>query len=82
MGGRFTNRHSPALRLGSRLYLRIWLAVLVAFGVLLVLVGSIWRASYEPQLREVLIRNDAGQVVGTGQTRPPGRACAMTSSSS
>ena len=71
MGGRFTNRHSPALRLGSRLYLRIWLAVLVAFGVLLVLVGYIWRASYEPQLREVLIRNDAGQVVGTGQTRPP-----------
>jgi signal transduction histidine kinase len=53
------------------LYLRIWLAVVVAVAVLSIAFGWLWRASNEqvPE-REVIIRNAAGEVIGQDKTRP------------
>ncbi len=53
------------------LYLRIWLAVVVAVAVLTVAFGWLWRVSSEqvPE-REVIIRNEAGDVLGQDKTRP------------
>ena len=53
----------------KKLYVRIWLAVVLAVAVLTLLVGWAWRLTAEPPLREVVIRNEAGQVVGHGQSR-------------
>jgi len=51
----------------KKLYVRIWLAVVLAVAVLTLLVGWAWRLTAEPPLREVVIRNESGQVIGTGQ---------------
>jgi two-component system, OmpR family, sensor kinase len=53
------------------LYLRIWLAVVVAVAVLTFAFGWLWRASNEavPE-REIIIRNQAGEVIGQDRTRP------------
>src|SRR5687768_7048816 len=53
------------------LYLRIWLAVVVAVAVLTIAFGWLWRLSTEqvPE-REVIIRNQAGEVIGQDKTRP------------
>ena len=51
----------------KKLYVRIWLAVVLAVAVLTLLVGWAWRLTAEPPLREVVIRNEAGQVIGMGQ---------------
>jgi len=51
----------------KKLYVRIWLAVVLAVAVLTLLVGWAWRLAAEPPLREVVIRNEAGQVIGMGQ---------------
>ena len=51
----------------KKLYVRIWLAVVLAVAVLTFLVGWAWRLTAEPPLREVVIRNEAGQVIGMGQ---------------
>ncbi|ROZ62941.1 HAMP domain-containing sensor histidine kinase [Ramlibacter sp. WS9] len=53
------------------LYLRIWLAVVVAVAVLTFAFGWLWRVSNEqvPE-REVIIRNEAGDVLGQDKTRP------------
>jgi len=64
-------RFSFAVRLGSRLYLRIWMAVVLAFAVLIFLVGLVWHTQKEPPLREVLIRNQMGEVVGIGEAHAP-----------
>ena len=59
----------------KKLYVRIWLAVLLAVAVLTFLVGWAWRLAAEPPLREVIIRNEAGQIIGNGHSsrrRPPG----------
>ena len=53
----------------NRLYVRIWLAVVLAVAVLSLLVGWAWRQTTEPPLREVVLRNDAGEVIGIGQAR-------------
>ena len=53
----------------NRLYLRIWLAVVLAVAVLTFLVGWAWRMAADPPLREVVARNEAGQVIGHGQAR-------------
>lgn len=63
----------------KKLYVRIWLAVVLAVAVLTFLVGWAWRLTAEPPLREVVIRNEAGQIIGSGHARlmrPPdaGRA--------
>ena len=60
-------------RFTSHLYIRIWLAVVATVVVLTFLVGAAWRLStVGPQLpiREVLVHNTAGEVIGTAQTRP------------
>ncbi|HOE43722.1 MAG TPA: HAMP domain-containing sensor histidine kinase [Rhodoferax sp.] len=59
----------------NKLYLRIWLAVVLAVAVLTLLVGWIWRLAAEPPLREVVVRSDTGQIIGRGrQHLPPGEA--------
>jgi signal transduction histidine kinase len=63
MWGRFT----------SHLYVRIWLAVVATVLVLTFLVGAAWRLSADPPqlpIREVLVHNDRGEVIGTAQTKP------------
>ncbi len=61
----------------KRLYVRIWLAVVLAVAVLTLLVGWAWRLNAEPPLREVVVRNEAGKVIGQGRARfarPPASA--------
>ena len=53
----------------KHLYVRIWLAVLLAVAVLTLLVGWIWHLSTEPPLRDVVIRDISGQVIGQGRPR-------------
>ena len=55
------------------LYVRIWLAVVLAVAVLTLLTGWIMRVTAEPPLREVMVRNVAGELVGQGKARlrPP-----------
>ncbi|MEI8030859.1 MAG: ATP-binding protein [Comamonadaceae bacterium] len=59
----------------KKLYSRIWLAVVLAVAVLTFLVGWAWRLAVEPPLRDVIVRNEAGQIIGSGHSRrrrPPG----------
>lgn len=53
----------------QKLYVRIWLAVVLAVAVLTLLVGWAWRLAAESPLREVVLRNEAGQIIGSGQAR-------------
>ena len=53
----------------NKLYVRIWLAVVLAVAVLTLLVGWVWRLAAEPPLRDVVVRNDAGQIIGRGRPR-------------
>ncbi|HOF51118.1 MAG TPA: ATP-binding protein [Rhodoferax sp.] len=53
----------------QKLYVRIWLAVVLAVAVLTLLVGWAWRATTEPPLREVVVRNAQGDVIGAGRMR-------------
>jgi signal transduction histidine kinase len=53
----------------QKLYVRIWLAVVLAVAVLTLLVGWAWRLAAEPPLRELVVRNEAGEVIGSGQAR-------------
>jgi signal transduction histidine kinase len=57
-------------RFTSHLYVRIWLAVVLTVAVLTLSVGWAWRMSADVQLpiREIVIRNDAGDVIGSAQT--------------
>ena len=60
-------------RFTSRLYVRIWLAVVATVAVLTLAVAGAWRVTRElPQIpiRDILVHNDAGQVIGTAQTKP------------
>ena len=61
------------LRFTSRLYVRIWLAVVAAVLVLIFAVAAVSRLTREPPqlpIREVLVRNKAGDIIGTAQTKP------------
>jgi signal transduction histidine kinase len=51
------------------LYVRIWLGVVLTVAVLTLLVGWVWRMAIEPPLREMVVRDAAGLVVGTGYPR-------------
>ena len=59
-------------RLGQRLYLRIWLAVVVAVMVLSLTVGWLWRQALDRDrqerdarvAREIVLRNSVGEIVG------------------
>ena len=53
------------------LYLRLWLAVVLAVALLTVAFGWLWRMNAEqPPEREVIIRNESGEVLGQDKTRP------------
>ncbi len=54
----------------QKLYVRIWLAVVGTVAVLTLLVGFAWRMAVEPPLREVVVRDAQGQVIGSGQRQP------------
>lgn len=58
----------------KKLYVRIWLAVVLAVAVLTLLVGWAWRMAAEPPLREVVLRNQAGEIIGQGHPRMMRRA--------
>ena len=63
-------------RFTSHLYVRIWLAVVATVLVLTFSVGAAWRLSADPPqlpIREVLVHNAAGEVIGTAQTKPDRR---------
>ena len=62
----------PLARVGQRLYVRIWLAVVMAVAVLTLLQGWAWRMAAEPPLQEIVVRNTAGEVIGSGVRRPRG----------
>ena len=58
-----------------RLYLRIWLAVVAGVAVLTLVVGWAWRVAAEhntpaPAPREVIVRNAAGDVIGSASAQP------------
>ena len=53
----------------QKLYVRIWLAVVLAVAVLTFLVGVAWRMAAEAPLREVVVRNIQGEVIGGGSAR-------------
>jgi two-component system, OmpR family, sensor kinase len=56
---------------GLPLYVRIWLAVIVAVGVLTLVFGWLWSINAEQvPPREVFIRNESGQVLGQALARP------------
>ena len=60
-------------RFTSHLYVRIWLAVVATVLVLTFLVGAAWHLTTAPPqmpIREVLIHNSAGEVIGAAQTKP------------
>ena len=60
-------------RFTSRLYVRIWLAVVATVVVLTFAVAGIWRYAKEPPqlpIRELVVRNQAGEIIGNAQTRP------------
>ena len=60
-------------RLTSRLYVRIWLAVVATVAVLTFAVAGAWRFTKEPPplpIREILVHNKAGEVIGTAHTKP------------
>ncbi len=53
------------------IYVRLWLAVVLAVGVLTLIFGWLWQANAEQSPpREILVRNEAGQVVGQALARP------------
>jgi len=54
----------------NKLYVRIWLAVVITVAVLTLLVGWIARLTVEPPFRQVVVRDDTGQIVGSGRPRP------------
>ena len=52
------------------LYLRLWLAVVAAVAVLTIAFGWLWRMNAEqPPARDVVIRNQAGDILGQLRTR-------------
>jgi len=57
----------PSRALHLPLYVRIWLAVVLAVALLTLLAGWVARVSADPPLRDVVVRNAAGEVVGQGR---------------
>ena len=60
-------------RFTSQLYVRIWLAVVATIVVLVFTVGAAWQLTRPPPqlpIREIVVGNDQGEVIGSAQTRP------------
>lgn len=53
----------------KKLYVRIWLAVVMAVAVLALLVGWIWHMTADPPMRDLVVKNEAGQIIGRGRPR-------------
>src|SRR5690606_32789816 len=53
----------------QRLYVRIWLSVLVAVAALMLLLGWAWRVTTAPPARTVVLESLAGEVIGQGAWR-------------
>ncbi len=53
----------------QRLYVRIWLSVMVAVAVLMLLLGWAWRVTTDPPARTVVVQNLAGETIGQGAWR-------------
>ena len=66
----------------QKLYVRIWLAVLLAVAVLTLMVGWAWRMAADPPLREMVVRNAQGEVIGNGHARRLHPPMAMDSTQS
>lgn len=63
----------PRRLLELPLYLRLWFAVVLAVVTLSIVFAWMWRVNVEPAtLRHVVVRNDAGQIIGQA-TAPPVR---------
>ena len=67
----------------QKLYVRIWLAVVLAVAVLILLVGWVWRMTADPPMRDLVVQNEAGQIIGRGHPRraPDGLDAAERSAS-
>ncbi len=53
------------------LYLRIWIAVVMAVGLLTIAFGWLWRMNLEQvPMREVIIRNENDDIIGQSLVRP------------
>ena len=59
----------PLRQLTQKLYLRLWLAVVLAVAMLTLLVGAAWQLATEPPPREVILRDHLGMLIGRG-SRP------------
>jgi two-component system, OmpR family, sensor kinase len=60
-------------RFTSHLYVRIWLAVVATILLMMFTVGAAWQLTRQPPqlpIREIVVENDKGEVIGTAQTRP------------
>lgn len=84
-----TKNMTPTQPFFNRLYVRIWLAVVLAVAVLILLVGFAWRQSAErqmadistaPVVREVLVKNAADDIIGSAKAEPrvPGMGLEFT----
>ena len=60
--------------LGQRLYLRIWLAIVVAVGLLALAVGGLWQVALDSQREQALGRHHAHQ---SGGQEAPGQEAAQ-----
>jgi two-component system OmpR family sensor kinase len=57
--------------LGVPLYLRIWMAVVLAVAVLTLVFGWLWSINADPPTaRQIFLRDEAGEVVGQPMHRP------------
>lgn len=53
------------------LYLRIWIAVILAVGLLTIAFGWLWRVNTEQApTREIILRDQSGEVIGHNRVRP------------
>lgn len=50
----------------QKLYIRIWLAVVLALAVLTLTLGWMWHMSSDAPLREVVVRDQSGKIIGRG----------------
>ncbi len=55
-----------ASRLWQKLYVRIWLGVVLAIAVLTLMAGWVWRMTADLPLRELVVRDQVGNIVGRG----------------
>jgi signal transduction histidine kinase len=55
--------------LGSKLYFRLWFAVILTIALLTICLGWINKVSHEPLPREITVRNDEGSIIAHGFVR-------------